>query len=145
MSQLSSPLSSPLPARGALLTIVSIVAVVFGLATIRAGGLVLIGNEAARQSAGDYVPFVLWFNFLAGFLYVAAGIGLWLRRRWAVWLAAVIAAGTLVVYASFGIHIANGGLWERRTLAALTLRSTVWVVIAAIAWRRLRDRGSSLR
>ena len=40
---------------------------------------------AARQAAGHYVPFVLWFNFLAGFAYIVAGVGLWMRRRWAAW------------------------------------------------------------
>ncbi len=33
---------------------------------------------AARVAAGNFVPFVVWFNFLAGFVYVAAGVELWL-------------------------------------------------------------------
>ena len=45
----------------------SIVAIVFGLMTIISGGSVLF-IESARRAAGDYVPFVLWFNFLAGFM-----------------------------------------------------------------------------
>lgn len=48
-------------------------AVGFGLLTIKSGGSVLLGGETAR-SAGNYVPFVVWFNFIAAFAYVAAGI-----------------------------------------------------------------------
>ena len=70
----------------------AVVAVVFGVATIRAGGSVLFGDGA--QAAGNVVGFVLWFNFLAGFAYVAAGAGLWLRRRWSAQLALTIAAAT---------------------------------------------------
>ena len=69
------------------LRIAAAVAVAFGLLTLMEGGTVLFGSEAARRGAGHYVPFVLWFNFLAGFVYVVAGAGLWAHRRWAVWLA----------------------------------------------------------
>ena len=36
----------------------------------------LFGGEAARAAAGQFMPFVLWFNFIAGFAYVVAGVGL---------------------------------------------------------------------
>jgi hypothetical protein len=84
----------------------------------------------------SYVPFVLWFNFLAGFAYVIAGVGLWMRRRWAAWMAVAIAVATALVFLAFGVHVALGGAWERRTVIAMTLRTLVWVGIAAMAWRR---------
>ena len=93
-------------------------------------------DGAARQAAGHYVPFVLWFNFLAGFAYIVAGVGLWMRRRWAAWLAIVITVATALVFLAFGVHVALGGAWERRTVVAMTLRTLVWAGIAAIAWRR---------
>lgn len=123
----------------------AIVALGFGLLTIKEGGTILFGSEAVRVAAGNYVPFVLWFNFLAGFAYVSAGIGLWLGLRWAVWLAIVLAATTAAVFAAFGIHIYAGGSYEMRTVGAMTLRTLVWTTIAAIAWRRLRQGGSSKR
>ena len=109
----------------------AVVAVVFGVATIRAGGSVLFGNGA--QTAGNVVGFVLWFNFLAGFAYVAAGVGLWLRRRWSAQLALAIATATVLVFAAFGIHVADGGAFEVRTVWAMTLRSVVWISIAMLA------------
>lgn len=117
---------------------ISLVAVGFGLLTIKEGGAILFGGKAAQASAGNYVPFVLWFNFLAGFAYVIAGTGLWLRHRWAVWLAVVIAATTALVFATFGVHIYADGAYEMRTVIAMSLRTLVWVMIAAIAWRGLR-------
>lgn len=121
-----------------VLRFASAVAIVFGVVTIRAGGLVLLGNPRAVADAGHYVGFVLWFNFVAGFFYVLAGIGLWRRQRRAADLAALLAIATVLVFAAFGLHIATGGLWERRTLAAMTLRSVVWIVLATIALRRTR-------
>lgn len=127
------------PAAGRLWShIAAVVAIVFGLATIHEGGAVLLGEPAAVRAAGNYVPFVLWFNAFAGFAYVLAGIGLWLRRRWAAVLAIAIAATTLAVFTAFGIHIARGGAYETRTVVALTLRSAVWLAISASAYRWLR-------
>lgn len=119
----------------------AIVAVLFGLLTIASGGRALFGGAAAREAAGAYVPFVLWFNFLAGFAYVAAGAGLWLRRRWAAMLALVIAGTTLLVFAAFGVHVLNGGAYEVRTAGAMTLRSLVWIAIGWLAWRRIARLG----
>lgn len=123
----------------------ALIAIGFGLLTIKESGTVLFGNEVARSAAGHYVPFVLWFNFLAGFAYVIAGAGLWRLQRWAVGLAIVIAAATLVVFAAFGIHIASGGNWELRTLIAMGLRSLVWITIVVISVRGIRKRQASHR
>ncbi len=117
--------------------IIGIVALVFGLMTILAGGRALFGDEAAKAAAGAAVPFVLWFNFVAGFAYVVAGIGLIMRAPWAAWLSALIAAATVLVFLAFGVHVMTGGAYEMRTVAAMTLRSLVWVGIAIFAWRTI--------
>ena len=122
--------------RAIWMRVISLIAIGFGLLTLQEGGAVLFVDGAARQAAGHYVPFVLWFNFLAGFAYIVAGVGLWMRRRWAMWLAVAIAVASALVFLAFGVHVVLGGAWERRTAAAMTLRTLVWVGIAAIAWRR---------
>ena len=113
----------------------SVFAVLFGLMTLKEGSAVLFGGDAARATAGAYVPFVLWFNFLAGFAYVAAGLALWWRQGWAVGLALGIALATALVFAAFGVYVMNGGAYEMRTVAAMALRTTVWLAIGALAWR----------
>jgi hypothetical protein len=122
----------------ATLKLAAAVAVVFGVATIASGSRVLFGGAAAREAAGAVVPFVLWFNAFAGFAYVIAGVGLWTRRRWAVGLAAAIAAATAAVFAAFGLHVLAGGTYEARTVGAMALRTLVWLAIAAVGWRALR-------
>ena len=121
--------------RGLGTWVISMVAIGFGLLTIKEGGAVLFVDGPGRAAAGNYVPFVLWFNFLAGFAYVIAGAGLWLRRRWARWLAVVIAATTALTFGVFGVHVYFGGAWEHRTVFAMSLRTLVWAVISTIAWR----------
>jgi hypothetical protein len=109
--------------------------VAFGALTILSGGAVLFGGPAARATAGNVVPFVLWFNFLSGLVYVLAGIGIALRRPWAAKLAILLAAAIAAVFALFGLHVARGGAFETRTVGAMTLRLAVWIAIALVATR----------
>lgn len=121
--------------RNRAIVIAASVAVVFGALTILSGGLALFGGDAARAAVGKAVPFVLWFNFIAGFAYVAAGIGLFLRRRWGAWLSVAILAATVLVFAAFGVHVLLGGGYEPRTVGAMALRTAVWAAISAVARR----------
>lgn len=123
--------------RSIWIRIISLIAIGFGLLTIKEGGAVLFYDGAARAAAGNYVPFVLWFNFLAGFAYVIAGVGLWMCRPWAARLAIAIAAATALTFAAFGTFVYFGGAWEQRTLIAMSLRTLVWVGISLAAWRLL--------
>lgn len=102
----------------------------FGLMTVYSGGSVLFIDGEARRNAGNYVPFVLWFNFLTGFAYIAAAYGMVMRYRYVVGLSILITGSTLTVFAAFGYFIIMGGEFETRTVVAMTLRSFVWVAIA---------------
>ena len=105
-------------------------AAVFGLMTLKSGGEVLFVDGAGRDAAGNYVPFVLWFNFLAGFAYLGGALGLALWRSWVAPLAAAIAVLTMAVFIALGVHILMDGAYEARTIGAMVLRSLVWVGIA---------------
>ena len=124
--------------RSAWVWIVAIFAVVFGVMTIKSGGSVLFIDGEARRAAGNYVDFVLWFNFSAGFFYVVTGIGIWLEKAWVPAAAITIATLTLLVFGAFGVHIFYGGEYEQRTVAAMTLRSVVWITIAIVSYRLIR-------
>lgn len=109
--------------------IAALVAMIFGALTILAGGTTIMG----ALDMGAVVPFVLWFNTVAGFFYVAIGVGLWAGRVWAFPLVLGVLAATVVVFAAFGIHVARGGAFEMRTVAAMTLRSVVLAGVALAA------------
>ncbi|WP_085310847.1 hypothetical protein [Planktotalea arctica] len=113
------------------------VAIVFGVLTVLSGGRALFGSDEARAAVGNAVPFVLWFNFLAGFAYVVAGIGLFLRHSPAVWVSIGILATTFLVMLAFGLNMAQGGAYEMRTVGAMILRTAVWAAISVVAWKHI--------
>jgi hypothetical protein len=124
--------------RGITIWLISLLAVGFGIMTLKGGGAVLFGDEAARIAAGNYVPSLLWFNFLSGFVYIAAGVGLWLQQRWALWLSMALVAAIALAFAAFGMHILSGAAYEQRTVIAMGARLGVWLLVTATAYRLLR-------
>jgi hypothetical protein len=126
------------PARWALRG-VALFAALFGVATILAEGRMLFAPSASGDPEAT-APFVVWFNFFAGFGYVGAAFGLALARRWSVAFALALAVGTAAVLAAFGLYVAAGGSYQTRTVYALGLRTSVWVAITLIAAWLLRRR-----
>lgn len=120
------------------LWIIAGIAVVFGAVTILAGGRALFGGPAAQAAVGNAVPFVLWFNFLSGFAYVLAGVGIALRKPWVGRLATALAVAIVAVLALFGWHVFRGGAYEMRTVGAMALRAAVWIGIAVALGRSAR-------
>lgn len=120
--------------------VLGVVALLFGLLTLKSGMSVLLDLGSARAMHPHYVPFVLWFNALSGVVYVAAGIGLWLRRGWSAHLAFALVAGLVAISVGLGVHVLSGGAYDRSTLVAMGVRLFVWTAIAAFAWVALLTR-----
>lgn len=110
----------------------------FGIVTIFAGGSVALDLGDARVQAGHVVPFVVWFNFFAGFAYVVAAVGIWADRSWARRMASLIAVATALVAVGFAVFAASGQAFELRTVGALGVRFALWTAIALWLARRAR-------
>ncbi|MCF8149470.1 MAG: hypothetical protein K9K30_12150 [Burkholderiaceae bacterium] len=116
----------------------AIAALAFGTLTIFSGGRALFGSAEAQAALGNVVPFVLWFNFTAGFFYVIAGAGLLGAKPWAATLAVLLAAATVIVSLAMAVYATTGGAFEMRTVGALAIRSVFWITIAFVAMRAVK-------
>uniref|UniRef100_A0A2A4Z5T7 Uncharacterized protein n=1 Tax=OCS116 cluster bacterium TaxID=2030921 RepID=A0A2A4Z5T7_9PROT len=132
-------MNGPLKTKPKSPIIMAIIALIFGIATIYSGGEVLFVDGAGRIRAGDYIGFIVWFNFIAGFAYVLAAYGLYKSKQWSVLFSKIIAIATLIAFGALGVHIFNDGAFEIRTIAAMMLRSLVWVVIAYFASKKIKN------
>ena len=113
-------------------------AIAFGLLTLISGGSALFG----AVDMGAVVPFVLWFNFIAGFAYVIGGLLLMTGHRLALPVALTILIATATVFAVFGWRVFAGDAFEMRTVGAMTLRTLFW---AAMVWVAMKARGRKSR
>ena len=116
----------------------AIIAIAFGAMTLFSGGQALFGSPQARGAAGNAVPFVLWFNFFSGFVYVLAGVGLLRRSPWALYASLLLASTTALIAAAFGVYVLSGGAFEIRTIGAMAIRLLFWIVIALAAMSAMK-------
>lgn len=109
---------------------VAVIAGLFGMLTVFSGGMVLFGGSAVKAAAGDAVPMVLWFNFLAGFAYIVGAVALYSFSPLAQKIAWMIGGCTLLIFALLIALIVFGTPFEGRTIGAMVLRSGFWLAIA---------------
>ena len=121
-----------------MIKIAAAIGLVFGVMTVISGGAVIFGGSGVKEMAGNYLPFVVWFNFIAGFAYVAAGAGLFVGRGWSAPLSLAIAIVTGVVFLVFLAFVASGTPYEMRTVVALIFRGGLWGAIAYLAFRHFK-------
>ena len=100
-------------------------AIAFGVLTVVSGGRALFGTA----HMGAVVPFVLWFNFIAGFAYVIGGTFLAFGHRLALPVALGILAATACVFVAFIGWVLAGGAYELRTVGAMTFRTLFWAIV----------------
>ena len=114
---------------------VAIFAIIFGAISLFKAGGVLFGPQSVVDAAGNFVPFVVKFNFIAGGLYILAGIGIFLGRSWALALSALIALGTAITAAALARHTMAGGAFEMKTVGAMGIRFGFWFIVTLVLWR----------
>lgn len=115
------------------LIIAGIVSALFGLATIFAGGSVIFDLFGMRQEQGNYVLFVVWANFICGFLYLFAAYGFFKTRKWTSKLLQYALYILIITFAGLFIWIVTGHLYETRTIAAMSFRLLVTLILFVIA------------
>lgn len=108
---------------------IALVILVFGVLTIASGGRALF-TESGINSRGNIIPLVLWFNFIAGFFYVIAGISTFKLKKSVIKISMGLAFLNVFVFVYLLNHIYQGGLYENKTLVAMGFRTAFWLVFA---------------
>src|SRR5690349_14377997 len=99
-----------------ILRAAAIVLALFGMVTIFVGGSVIFDLFGLREKEGNFVPFVVWANFICGFIYIATAYNFWNAKRGSLTL--IVSAFVILVF-TFGalmLHIKSGGLYEAKTI-----------------------------
>lgn len=116
---------------GTVQSIAAVVAILFGLATVFAGGRVLMGSDPG------YLVFrpLLIYNFVMGFAYMATGATIWRSVPRGRYAAGVIFALNLLVLLAIILLYRGGGSVAVDSLRAMTLRTVVWLLLfLAMVW-----------
>ena len=105
------------------------IAGLFGVATLFAGGRVLLGSDPG------YVVFrpLLIYNTIMGMAYLAAGITLWRSLTLGKYAAGAVFLLNILVLLGIILVYRNGGAVAVDSLRAMTLRTVMWLVLFLVA------------
>lgn len=116
---------------------IALIAMLFGVLTLFAGGRVLSGSDPG------YVVFrpLLLYNFLMGFAYIGVGVLAWRQLAAGRLGAGIIFVLNAVVLAAIVYLYQTGSAVAVDSLRAMTLRTVVWLVlVVGLTWLLVRER-----
>lgn len=90
-----------------------------------------------RAKEGQYVSFVVWANFLCGWLYLPAVYGFAKHKNWIIYF--LIAALIVLIAAFIGLqfHISAGGNFENKTVKAMVFRISLTLIFTLLAYFKI--------
>lgn len=105
-----------------------------GMLTVFAGGSVLFDLLDMRKREGNYILYIVWANFICGFIYLIAAYGILKKQRWAAYLLFLASALLLLVFSELIIHINRGGLYETKTVYAMSFRTAATILFSILSY-----------
>ena len=112
--------------------------VFFGLVTLFMSSSVLFDWFGIRAKEGNYVPGIVWANFVCGILYLIAGYGILKNKTWTKFPLIISLIFLILAYIGLFIHINNGGLYETKTIGAMAFRIGVTALFLFITLKILK-------
>ncbi|MCO5231705.1 MAG: hypothetical protein M9958_11195 [Chitinophagales bacterium] len=113
---------------------------VFGVLTLFMSSSVLFDLFGIREKEGNFVPFIVWANWLCGFLYLIAAYGFLKIRKWAIQPLLGAAIVLIVAFVALLIYIEGGGVYEQKTVYAMAFRTSVTLVFTVLAYLLISKR-----
>ncbi len=108
--------------------------VALGLLTLFLSSSIIFDFFGIRAKEGNYVLFVVWAIFLSSLFYLSAASGFIESKNWTAPLLDISVIVLLLAFVGLFIHINAGGTYETKTIGAMPFRTTVTLVLSALAY-----------
>ena len=106
----------------------------FALLTLFLSTSVIFNLFNIREKEGNYVPFIVWANFISSILYLLAAYGLLKLKKWSAYLLAVSVVILVAAFIGLKVYISNGGIYETKTVNAMIFRITLTIIFAIASY-----------
>jgi len=107
---------------------------VFGLLTLFLSTSVIFDLFGIREMEGNYVLFIVWANFIASILYLFAAVGFLQVKKWTTLLLGISLIVLIIAFVLLKMYIADGGVYEEKTVNAMIFRTGLTMVLTLIAY-----------
>lgn len=118
--------------------ILSLFLSLFGIVSVFMTSSVIFDWFGIREMEGNYVLFIVYANLICGFIYLYAAYALWRNRKSAIWALGLSSFILFFAFVAFGWYINEGGVYELKTLKAMTFRTLITVAILIISYVLLK-------
>lgn len=96
---------------------------------------IIFDSFGIREKEGNYVLLVVYSNLLCGILYLIAAFKIWQRKKTSITLLALALFILIIAFIGLMIHINTGGLFETKTIKAMTFRTLFTLIMLFFARR----------
>ena len=111
-----------------------IILLAFGMLTLLLSTSIIFDLFGIREMEGNYVPLIVWANLIVSFIYLIGAYGFFMERKWTSTVLGVGSALLIIAFIFLIFHINSGGIYERKTVAAMTFRTTLTLAFTFIAY-----------
>lgn len=116
----------------------AIVLIAFATATLFMSSSVIFDWFGIREMEGDYVPFIVWTNFIAGWLYLVSAYGLLKAQKWAFWILIGTTLFLAIALVVLALYINSGGVFELKNVGAMGFRIALTIAFSVLAYYSLK-------
>jgi len=108
---------------------------VFGLLTLFLSSSVLFDLFGFSEKAGNYVPFIVWVNFICSFCYLLIAYFYFSLRKWSGLLFVIAAIVLILAFIGLRFYSSLGGIFDLRIIGALYLRIYITLILSFVAYK----------
>ncbi|MDP2688135.1 MAG: hypothetical protein Q8O62_12990 [Aequorivita sp.] len=118
--------------------VIAITLIAFASVTVFMSSSVIFDWFGIREKEGDYVPFIVWTNFIAGFLYLISAYGLLKAQKWTFWVLTGATLLLIIALIVLALYINYGGVFELKNVGAMGFRIAITFTFTVIVYNILK-------
>jgi hypothetical protein len=88
-----------------------------------------------REKAGNYVPFIVWANFISSLFYLLIAYYYFSFKRWSGSLLIIAAIILIIAFIGLRIHINLGGIFNSKIIGILYFRIYFTLILSIITYK----------
>lgn len=86
-----------------------------------------------RIKEGNFVWFIVFANFICGFIYLFASIMNWKNPKYSIMSLGMASVILIIAFIFLKIYINDGGIYEPKTVTAMLFRITFTIIMTVIS------------
>ncbi|HTO17263.1 MAG TPA: hypothetical protein VLZ83_15975 [Edaphocola sp.] len=116
-----------------LRNIVILLLTIIGAVSLFMSSSIIFDTFGIREKEGNYVLLVVYSNLLCGILYLIAAFKIWQQKTTSIYLLTLALIILIIAFIGLIIHINAGGLYETKTIKAMTFRILFTLIMLFLA------------